>query len=254
MSKLCNIYCITNMRDGKRYVGSSKHIVARWSQHRRELSRKRHHSEHLQRAWTRDGERVFDFSICTLCEERELPEREQHYIDFFSSQDRSTGYNISPRVDRTECADETRVKIGNAHRGKPKTKEHNEKVAASKRGVPRPQHVIDTLVAYHRGRKQSPEVIAKRAARQRGQKRSAESIAKTAAGLRGKKMSPQACINIGNASRGRKHSEETKAKIRLACRRIKPSAESIAKRIETLRARKRLASPQLAFTFGEQPA
>jgi group I intron endonuclease len=80
-SEKCGIYQIQCRTTGKCYVGSSKQIYVRWSQHRSRLRRGKHTGVHLQRAWAKYGAEVFVFSVLEECGRDELEAREQHYID-----------------------------------------------------------------------------------------------------------------------------------------------------------------------------
>lgn len=63
MIRPCFIYAITHVASGKKYIGSSVTILHRWSDHRSDLRRNRHHCAHLQNAWNKYGEAAFAFSI-----------------------------------------------------------------------------------------------------------------------------------------------------------------------------------------------
>lgn len=75
----CGIYCITTPA-GNEYVGSSRQIENRWSQHRSLLRMGKHHSDRLQAAWDKHGDRLV-FSVILECPAAELNEREQEAID-----------------------------------------------------------------------------------------------------------------------------------------------------------------------------
>ena len=79
--KISGIYCIINIRNSKRYIGSSKNIRQRLWSHRAELRHNKHENTHLQSAWNKYGEQNFDYYILENCEEDLLLEREQWYID-----------------------------------------------------------------------------------------------------------------------------------------------------------------------------
>lgn len=91
-TNISGIYEIVNALNGKRYIGSSVLIRKRWSSHRRDLDRGKHHSPHLQRAWRRHGPEAFVFNVVehVPCI-GDLIGREQHYIDCLDPE-----YNCSP--------------------------------------------------------------------------------------------------------------------------------------------------------------
>ena len=99
------IYKITNLVNGKFYIGSANNIYARWKGHKTSLrsKTKNHHSIHFQRAWDKHGEKNFVFEIIELVEnfaddkkilKRCLLDREQHYLDTLTPWDRKVGYNF----------------------------------------------------------------------------------------------------------------------------------------------------------------
>lgn len=95
----CGIYSIECLPTGKKYIGSSVSIEDRWKQHLYALRRKEHHSNHLQRAYTRYGEGAFVFAVLEKVKRKDLIEREQHWLDLHRAWDRSNGFNMSPRAD-----------------------------------------------------------------------------------------------------------------------------------------------------------
>lgn len=61
--KLSGIYAITNLMNGKKYIGHSINIKKRWKQHRTSLNRNVSKHAHLQSAWNIYGKSQFAFSI-----------------------------------------------------------------------------------------------------------------------------------------------------------------------------------------------
>ena len=45
------IYCITNRKNGKIYIGSASNLRQRWNGHISDLRKEKHKNRHLQRAW-----------------------------------------------------------------------------------------------------------------------------------------------------------------------------------------------------------
>ena len=93
MIKLCGIYCIKNTVNDKVYVGQSKNIKARFYIHKSNLIRNNHSNPHLQKAWNREGESSFSFSILEECKESELDDKEKKYIEKYNSY--KNGYNLT---------------------------------------------------------------------------------------------------------------------------------------------------------------
>lgn len=62
------IYKITNTKNGKFYVGSSKNIDLRFKSHVSALISKRHHCKHLQSSFNKHGLDSFSFDVIEICE------------------------------------------------------------------------------------------------------------------------------------------------------------------------------------------
>jgi len=70
--KTSGVYQITNLVTGETYIGQSKHIEARWSEH---IQAARHP---LYSSMSKYGEDAFEFKVIEECDN--LLERERHYI------------------------------------------------------------------------------------------------------------------------------------------------------------------------------
>jgi group I intron endonuclease len=81
------IYAIICDAENKLYIGSSKNIGRRWSEHKRELNKHIHRNEFLQLDWDCYGSDYFTFMI--LEETEELIAREHFWTNFYSN-----NYNI----------------------------------------------------------------------------------------------------------------------------------------------------------------
>jgi group I intron endonuclease len=67
--------------------------------HKSLLNGCRHHSKHLQGAWSKYGQEAFDFFVLEFLDSVDrLVEREQYWIDHFNSADPHVGYNIAPKA------------------------------------------------------------------------------------------------------------------------------------------------------------
>jgi len=92
------IYKITNKKNGKFYIGSSKHIDRRWWEHTNDLNKNKHVNPKLQHAWNYYGSDAFEFTILENVDKDKLIEREQFYLETFLPYKRNIGYNIGNKA------------------------------------------------------------------------------------------------------------------------------------------------------------
>ena len=108
-NQICGVYKITNMVNGKFYIGSSNNIQSRWYQHRKKLNDKVHGNTYLQNAWELYGEENFKFEIIEECTPSIQFEREQYYLDVLNPFE-ERGYNIVRRISKEYMSDNYMVK------------------------------------------------------------------------------------------------------------------------------------------------
>lgn len=95
-NKICGIYKILNIENGKFYIGSSKNIKHRWSQHKSKLKKGKHPNMHLQNAWVKYGSKAFSLIIIEENTQiNDLIKREQYWLDELKPYNRNVGYNIN---------------------------------------------------------------------------------------------------------------------------------------------------------------
>lgn len=92
------VYCIRNVKNGKRYVGSTARegFLQRRKDHLKNLDRGVHCNRHLRYAWNKYGSGAFIFQILERCPPDKCIECEQCWIDYFDSANPKKGYNLAP--------------------------------------------------------------------------------------------------------------------------------------------------------------
>lgn len=204
------IYIITNSKDKTVYIGSTISFKKRWGQHHRELRRGAHRNSHLQHAWKKYGESVFEFDILEhLDNPEELYLAEQFWMDIYRLEGKKLyNYGTTARhpmlgTHHTEehcrnisegnkghiVSEETRQKISNTHKGKTLSKEHKLKLSAAKLRDDNPR----------RGKPLTEEHKYKISISNKGQKRSEETKRKMKEARKGRILSEEHKRNIGKA-------------------------------------------------------
>lgn len=95
---MIGIYKITNIDNGKMYVGQSVDLKHRWAEHKCDLNNNKHSNNYLQKSWNSHGADKFVFSIIELCQINQLDEKEIYWINKLRTYvgfDDSNGYNLS---------------------------------------------------------------------------------------------------------------------------------------------------------------
>lgn len=170
------VYKITNLVNGKVYIGASKDIERRWREHKRRVSSPIHSDLEAL------GVENFKFETLLECPETMLAQWERDMICLYDSDNPERGYN--DRDDRPYS-----LKLSEALKGRSKapfSEEHKRKISEARKG------------------KSSPI---------KGTSRSDEIKRRISGTLKGHTTSDETRRKISEACKGHKLSEETKRKI-----------------------------------------
>lgn len=210
-----NVYILRCIASGGCYVGKANNVSKRWSEHR--TAARLGHRGVVYNAMRKYGAESFTVQTIEECSsEAEAFEREAFWVDFLDSTTDGCGYNLrSGGKGGYRPSSETRLRMSAAGRGRPKSREHVEKVIASvrrmwaaltpeqrlKKGDQRrgKRHTVDArakIAAKATGRPRSVEASAKQAEKIRGRKRSRDDVEKTMVKLRGRKHTKERLANM----------------------------------------------------------
>lgn len=197
--KEAGIYKITCNKNGKIYIGKAVNLRNRINNHKN-VKRKSKGMYYFQYALLKHGWESFSVEILETVKDFDklkdnilLLERESYYINLFESTDIHKGYNrckFSTDATGIPCSEETKIKIGDAKRGKFPSDEIKEKYRQAHLGKTASEETKKKMSLAHLGN-----------TRRLGTRHSEETK---------KKMS--------ESRLGRKHSEESKEKMRKAKR------------------------------------
>lgn len=133
------IYKITNLINGKVYIGQSERLTERKREHFYRLGRGEHNNEHLQRAFNKNGKDSFIFEI--IEETNELDNKEIYWINEYGGINSKLNYNLKDPL-TMKWSDYIRVKqsksmIGenNPNYGNKWSEEQKEKLSKERKGL-----------------------------------------------------------------------------------------------------------------------
>lgn len=132
------IYIIKNLLNNKVYVGQTKNPTRRWQQHQYDCFVKNETWTRLYYSMRKHGVNNFLYSIVEECDVQDIDQAEIHWIATLKTTDRSIGYNQDNGGGANRIvSEETRIKIGNAIRGKTHSKETKMKISIANSGKKR---------------------------------------------------------------------------------------------------------------------
>lgn len=142
----CGIYSITNIIDGKIYIGQTSNLKRRKYEHFYCLKKNKHRNSRLQRAYNKYGEENFIFNILEVCNREELDDREDYYMKKYNSMQKGVGYNLmGVEFKHYTHSKETRIKISESNKGKKLSLEARQKLSESKKGSKMPREAIEKM-------------------------------------------------------------------------------------------------------------
>ena len=201
------IYSITHVESGKRYIGKSINIEARWCRHRSAKT-----NRHLVSAFEKYGIQSFSFEVIQAFEsvdENAIADAELYWIDHFNTCNRDFGYNLRrDSSSLSETHQETRAKMREAWKTRPPISDATrlKYSKASKAGWSTEAGRAKRLNAL-----QSPETRAKMSIAKKNM--SDESKAKISIHSKNRRASEQTKAKLSKAMTGRSVSKETRRKI-----------------------------------------
>ena len=189
------IYIIENIINGKSYVGSAEKLDRRFKAHFNKLKCNKHENQRLQNAFNKYGVNSFEFRPIFIVENTEdLIYYEQKFINelkpeyniclvagntlgFKHSQESKdkmpkavTGRKLSPercaqmseimklRHKNNPFSEETRLKLSNSQKGKPKSSEHLEKIWENRRKNGTDKHTEESKLKISQGLNRNPNL------------------------------------------------------------------------------------------------
>lgn len=167
------IYLIRCKTENKIYIGVSKNINNRYSQHISLLSKNKHPNMYLQQAFNNWGKEDFSLEVLQELDQSnvsrdELYNLEIYYISLHKSNNRDYGYNLeSGGNSKGRVADETKYRLSNSLKGrkspcywsgKKMSQEMRDRMSQYRKGRP----------SHWKGKKQTKEHSEKRIKQQFG--------------------------------------------------------------------------------------
>lgn len=214
------VYKITNLINGKVYIGQTRGSVdRRFKRHCTASPGKRFAIWH---AITKHGQNNFKVeTIDSASTLEELNDKERYWIKYYDSTDRNRGYNLNEGGGAGALPSaETRKKIGDAHRGRkrpPFSKDTRMKISLAAKGRKASSETKTKMSATRKGRSR-PEI--------KGKKRSEEAKKAISKSLKGKKRPPHVIEAVKRAHKGAKRSEVTKTKLKEVWKNKKARVEA----------------------------
>lgn len=197
------IYKITNVSNGKVYIGQTKNKNERKHQHFCELRNNKHANRHLQNSFNKYGEESFVYEIIDHCNVEEIDAKEKYWINHFSSTNDKKGYNIEEGGCQTKNLSQfTRNKI--SKKAKARFQDPEQRRLASERAKKRFQDPKERerLSIINKGRIRGEDFREKMSQIHTGRKRPQSTKDAISKALSKRAKTPEHCKNISKAKMG----------------------------------------------------
>lgn len=240
--RVSGIYKIqSKIKPERVYIGSAVNVHDRKVRHLWDMKKNVHANSKLQRHYNKYGKDDLHFELILACDESELIEKEQFFIDSYNPY-----FNLCPIAGNCRgrhMSDATRKKLSEANKGRPsyiKGKKRPPEEIAKMRGR---KWSEESRAKLRESCKKRPPISEETREKMRqshiGIKLSDEAKAKVSAASKGRTLSPETKEALRKANLGRKASDETKRKLRESHVGIKPTQEALKKIGDALRGKKR---------------
>jgi group I intron endonuclease len=100
---MTGVYTITNLLDGKIYIGCSIDIIKRFRDHISLLNLGKHRNRILQNSWNKYGSESFIFEVLNEIDSDLMYSEENYWCNLLNTHNRSFGYNIRSKSEIRIC-------------------------------------------------------------------------------------------------------------------------------------------------------
>jgi group I intron endonuclease len=158
------VYTITNLVNGKIYVGSALvSFTRRKNNHFSDLRNNKHPNRYLQSTYNKYGESFLVFEVLEEYSPDISIEMEKYWVNILNTRNSRYGYNINDPIKGRyglKHSEESRKKMSDAQMGKKHhlygkklCREHIEKSAKARRGLKRSKEVCEKLSLLRKGKR-----------------------------------------------------------------------------------------------------
>jgi len=148
------VYIITCTVSGKHYIGYSKNVGKRLTDHKNDLRNNLHGNNHLQDAFNLYGIDNFTFDPLEYYPKEIMASFEHWWCNMLNTHNRDFGYNIRPTspIGKPGLSKECKAKIAFANIGKKHSQETKDKISKIVKGRPVSKYTRSLLSIAHSGK------------------------------------------------------------------------------------------------------